>query len=346
MGCQMQGFCHMDVCSRPKEHASLHHACSPQASRVEKCDGATHTLPNKDSEQCYCGIMKQYGGSLIASPKAVEDKGGDGEDANGHKINKDGTLAHDERCTTCPKASSLETLTAEMREKFLEIGADLEHERWSGWMKYMLSRMTQRSDGTLQFNDDDIGRWMQQMMTAYKDLPEYSKESDRKEVRSYFPILDSIVTESHTLGKKAGEQSGYEEGYIEGQKHAFGVDRERVREEGKKAGREEMVEETKEIIEKHNARILNEFQAQGTASMPFIAYDERVCLIPAMTKATEETFALLPAKEVEKMKKYPIICTECQFETSEDIHKTMGYISHSRECSKEVEPLADEQKEV
>lgn len=50
-------------------------------------------------------------------------------------------------------------------------------------------------------------------------------------------------------------------------------------------------ERIKEIIGKHNARILNEFQHQGTPDMPFIAYDERVCLIPAITKATEETFS-------------------------------------------------------
>lgn len=40
-------------------------------------------------------------------------------------------------------------------------------------------------------------------------------------------------------------------------------------------------------IGKHNANILNEFQNQGTAEMPFIAYDERICLVPAITKAME-----------------------------------------------------------
>lgn len=72
----------------------------------------------------------------------------------------------------------------------IEILADVEHERWSGWMKYMVSRMTQRSDGTLQFNDDDFGRWMQQAITPYKDLPEHSKESDRKEARTTIEALN------------------------------------------------------------------------------------------------------------------------------------------------------------
>jgi len=46
-------------------------------------------------------------------------------------------------------------------------------------------------------------------------------------------------------------------------------------------------------IGKHNANILNEFQNQGTPDMPFIAYDERVCLIPAIEKAMER---LAPSK--------------------------------------------------
>lgn len=49
--------------------------------------------------------------------------------------------------------------------------------------------------------------------------------------------------------------------------------------------RKEMVE----VLGKHNARILNYFQQQGTPDMPMIAYDERVCLIPAIKKATHET---------------------------------------------------------
>lgn len=44
---------------------------------------------------------------------------------------------------------------------------------------------------------------------------------------------------------------------------------------------------TREDIGKYNANILNEFQLQGKPDMPLIAYDERVCLIPAIEKALE-----------------------------------------------------------
>ena len=43
-------------------------------------------------------------------------------------------------------------------------------------------------------------------------------------------VAHSLIVKAHTLGKKAG----YEAGYVEGQKHAFGVDRERVKQEGEK----------------------------------------------------------------------------------------------------------------
>jgi len=64
-------------------------------------------------------------------------------------------------------------------EEIFEQLAALEHERWSGWMKYMLANMT-------TYN---LMRWIGQMNTLYSDLSEYDKESDRKEVRRTLEIL-------------------------------------------------------------------------------------------------------------------------------------------------------------
>lgn len=57
----------------------------------------------------------------------------------------------------------------------------------------------------------------------------------------------------------------------------------------READRKRIVDE----IAKHNARILNHFQLQGTPEMPMIAYDERVCLVPAIEAATKETLTNL-----------------------------------------------------
>jgi hypothetical protein len=52
-------------------------------------------------------------------------------------------------------------------------------------------------------------------------------------------------------------------------------------------------EEIEKMIGEHNARILNEFQLQGKPDMPMIAYDERVCLAPAIERATKDTLSSL-----------------------------------------------------
>lgn len=93
------------------------------------------------------------------------------------------------------------------QEKFIEEGANLEHDRWSRWMRYMISRMELRSDGTLQFNEDDFSRWAQQMITPYSELSEREKESDRKETRNYLPFIqktreDAVREEKEVIIKK------------------------------------------------------------------------------------------------------------------------------------------------
>lgn len=118
---------------------------------------------------------------------------------------------------------------------------------------------------------------------------ENKNEEKIKEIVSKYGLVS--VKEIDTNGESIPEKAFQEYGnYI----------RQQTLEEAKR----EVLEEVKEIISKHNARILNEFQQQGTPDMPFIAYDERVCLIPAMTKATEETLStihtIMKLKEIHK----------------------------------------------
>lgn len=65
----------------------------------------------------------------------------------------------------------------------LEVLADQEHERWSGWMRWMFENWT----------DENIERWKKQMVTPYRDLPEHSKESDRKEARKTIEAIRSFA---------------------------------------------------------------------------------------------------------------------------------------------------------
>jgi len=75
----------------------------------------------------------------------------------------------------------------ELREKL----ADQEHERWSGWMRYMFDNWT----------EENIKRWKYQMVTPYSELPEHSKDSDRKEADKTLEVVRNYVQE--TRGEKA-----------------------------------------------------------------------------------------------------------------------------------------------
>lgn len=72
--------------------------------------------------------------------------------------------------------------------ELIEQLADQEHERWSSWMKYMFDNWV----------PENIERWKNQMATPYSQLPEHSKESDRKEARKTMKIVGPIVAQLET----------------------------------------------------------------------------------------------------------------------------------------------------
>ena len=65
-----------------------------------------------------------------------------------------------------------------IREKL----ADLEHQRWSNWQRYLHSICIKESNGDLTIPAKSVKHWERQIATNYKDLTEKEKDSDRKEV--------------------------------------------------------------------------------------------------------------------------------------------------------------------
>lgn len=65
--------------------------------------------------------------------------------------------------------------------KLREALAAYAHEAWSGWMRYFFSRGEFHADGSFTIPAMCVERWQRQMNTAYADLPEGEKESDRAE---------------------------------------------------------------------------------------------------------------------------------------------------------------------
>lgn len=59
--------------------------------------------------------------------------------------------------------------------------AELSHEQWAGWMKYLFLNSTEGEDGQVIIPASLVVRWKRQMNTPYLGLPENEKESDRVE---------------------------------------------------------------------------------------------------------------------------------------------------------------------
>ena len=75
-----------------------------------------------------------------------------------------------------------------MDELFEKLAA-IEHERWADWQKFMHDLCEPLPDGRLVIPAEQVTRWERQIDTPYADLTETEKESDRDQVRRYWPLL-------------------------------------------------------------------------------------------------------------------------------------------------------------
>jgi hypothetical protein len=66
----------------------------------------------------------------------------------------------------------------ELREKL----AELEHQQWAHWTRYMLDNLT----------PENIARWRTQIDTLYSDLSEDEKESDRHWANKVLEVLGEM----------------------------------------------------------------------------------------------------------------------------------------------------------
>ncbi len=85
------------------------------------------------------------------------------------------------------------TQERDWEKEFVEEAADLEHERWARWQHYLHSKCTVNKDGSLTIPAELVDRWKRQITTSYFDLSDSEKESDRKEARTYIPLIDKVL---------------------------------------------------------------------------------------------------------------------------------------------------------
>lgn len=90
--------------------------------------------------------------------------------------------------------------------ELLETLAALEHERWSGWMKYQ----AEKAGGKHPITGEPYEiRWKRQSETPYARLPEQERESDRVEARKTLAAILSALSraeQAEQAGKAEGRQ--------------------------------------------------------------------------------------------------------------------------------------------
>ena len=99
-------------------------------------------------------------------------------------------------------------------DEFVEKGADLEHDRWARWQKYMFSKSILNADKSVTIPAEFADRWFRQIDTKYADLPEEEKESDRKETRNYLPLINTYFIAKNSLEFVAGGLKEVADNYI------------------------------------------------------------------------------------------------------------------------------------
>jgi hypothetical protein len=58
--------------------------------------------------------------------------------------------------------------------------ADIQHEIWSHWMRYLFTNGKMNNDGSFTIEKEKVERWKRQMDTSYNDLSDVEKKSDRQ----------------------------------------------------------------------------------------------------------------------------------------------------------------------
>jgi hypothetical protein len=72
----------------------------------------------------------------------------------------------------------------------------IEHERWADWQKYVFSKCEVLIDGSTMIPKWAVEQWTRQIETPYDKLTEAEKDSDRREVNRYFPILRQEIRQA------------------------------------------------------------------------------------------------------------------------------------------------------
>ena len=78
------------------------------------------------------------------------------------------------------------------KKELVEKLADIEHQRWSDWQKYLHSRCTKDEEGNLIIPAKYVASLEWQIATPYAKLSEQEKDSDREQVTRYWDLIRKV----------------------------------------------------------------------------------------------------------------------------------------------------------
>jgi len=118
-------------------------------------------------------------------------------DVNFRNLKPTEPFYYDDEIISAFTVAELGEMLREYQEKlidiFIEKGANLEHIRWAKWQNYLHSFLEWSNEiNAWALPNEKKEHWQRQIQTPYSMLSESEKESDRKEVRQYIPLLNSV----------------------------------------------------------------------------------------------------------------------------------------------------------
>jgi len=85
-----------------------------------------------------------------------------------------------------------------MDKETIEKLAEIEHTRWADWQRWVHTKFIEYKDvknpkEVVCLEREWVNRWDNQIQTNYKDLSEKERDSDRKQVKRYLPIIQNLL---------------------------------------------------------------------------------------------------------------------------------------------------------
>lgn len=72
--------------------------------------------------------------------------------------------------------------------------AEVQHEIWAHWMKYLFEVCTLNEDGSVTIPSDRVKRWKRQIDTEYSALPQKEKDSDIEQAQKVVAAIQENQT--------------------------------------------------------------------------------------------------------------------------------------------------------